>query len=195
MLTNYFWNIDLAEALVPCLHAAELALRNSLHNTLTAHFGTDMWFYRQGLLQSGELIDFARALARVAKKPPPLAGRLIAELNFGFWTAIISSPYDSLWKPNHYQLFYTAFPHAHGVSRKQICARFVAIKNLRNRVAHYEAVWYRASLAQEHQDIHRAIDWIDPILGQAIRSVDNFHSIFTGRAHVEANLKAHLGIP
>lgn len=42
MMVNYFWNIDLAEALVPCLHAAELALRNSIDRTLTAHFGTDM---------------------------------------------------------------------------------------------------------------------------------------------------------
>ena len=24
MLTNYFWNIDLVEALVPCMHAVEL---------------------------------------------------------------------------------------------------------------------------------------------------------------------------
>jgi hypothetical protein len=31
MLTNYFWNIDLVEALAPCMHAVELALRNSLH--------------------------------------------------------------------------------------------------------------------------------------------------------------------
>ncbi len=51
MLTNYFWNIDLIEALVPCLHAVELALRNSIHAALTTQYGTEMWFYQPGVLE------------------------------------------------------------------------------------------------------------------------------------------------
>jgi hypothetical protein len=31
MLTNYFWNLALAESLTPALHAVELVLRNSIH--------------------------------------------------------------------------------------------------------------------------------------------------------------------
>lgn len=195
MLTNYFWNIDLAEALVPCLHAADLALRNTLDRTLSAHFGTDLWFYEREFLESGQLAEFARALGKVAKKPQPRAGRIVAELNFGFWTAIISAPYDDFWKQQGYGLFYTAFPHAIGVAYRHVCAHFVEIKNLRNRIAHYEAIWYRPNLAQEHTNIHRAIQWINPTLGQAILAVDSFQTVFNGRAQVEAELKVHLGIP
>lgn len=195
MLVNYFWNIDLAEALVACLHAAELALRNSLNDILVNHFHTDMWFYQPGFLQSGQLMEFAKALGKVANKPYPLAGRLVAELTFGFWTAIISSPYDAFWKPNGYQLLYQVLPHATGISRKTICAQFIEIKNLRNRIAHYEAIWYLKDLGQKHQDIHQAIQWISPTLGQAILSVDKFQVVFNGRQEVQAALKAYLGIP
>jgi hypothetical protein len=194
MLTNYFWNIDLAEALVPCLQAAELALRNALHYTLASYFNNPMWFYEPGFLESGQFSEFARALGKVSKKPQPLAGRIVAELTFGFWTAILSSPYDDFWKPNGYALLYTAMPNAVGVSRKQICGHFVAIKDLRKRIAHYEAVWYRPNLAEEHGDIHRAIHWINPTLAQAIMAVDNFQTVFTSRAQVQANLTAYLGI-
>lgn len=195
MVVNYFWNIDLAGALVSCLHAAELALRNSLNDTLVNHFQTDMWFYEPNFLQSGQLMEFAKALGKVVKKPPPLAGRLVAELTFGFWTAIISSPYDYFWKSNGYHLFYQVFPNATGISRQDICAQFVEIKNLRNRIAHYEAIWHMQDLQQKHQDIYQAIQWISPTLGQAIAAVDDFQAILTGKAQVETSLKAHVGIP
>lgn len=78
MLTNYFWNIDLIEALVPCLHAVELALRNSIHAALTAQYGTKMWFYEPGVLESSELIGLGRALQSAARKPPLRDGRIVA---------------------------------------------------------------------------------------------------------------------
>lgn len=127
--------------------------------------------------------------------PPPLAGKIVAELNFGFWTSMLSARYDPLWAPNRHRLFYTVFPHATGIGRKTIAARFTAIKDLRNRVAHYEAVWYKAHLVRQHMEIHEAIEWINPTVGRAILSVDSFQSVYNGKAQVEADLKRYLGIP
>jgi hypothetical protein len=198
MLTNYFWNIDLAEALVPCLHAVELALRNSVHAALTNRYGTDMWFYQRGLREPGQLVQFANALRDVAKKPAPLADRLVAELTFGFWVTLLSGPYDQrIWAPNNFALLAGVFPHAAGISRDQIHQRFNRIRLLSNRVMHYEPIWdqRKIDLLQRHGDIHQAIQWISPTLGKAILSVDNFQAVFSGRAQVEANLKTYLGIP
>ena len=44
MLTNYFWNIALCEALYPTLHAVELSLRNAIHTTLTNRYNTEEWW-------------------------------------------------------------------------------------------------------------------------------------------------------
>jgi hypothetical protein len=197
MITNYFWNIDLAEALVPCLHAVELALRNSVHAILTNEFGTDMWFYDPRVLEPGQLTEFARSLAKVAKKPGSLASYIVPELPFSFWVALLSGPYDQkLWAANGFARMRSVFPHAQGYSRDQIHRRFNEIRLLRNRVMHYEAVWDQSKLDlyQRHLDIHEAIKWISPTLGQAILSVDNFQAVFNSRTQVEANLVAHLGI-
>lgn len=196
MLTNYFWNIDLAEALVPSLHAVELALRNSVHVALTNRYGTDMWFYEQGHLEPGQLSQFANALREIGKKSPPRAGRLVAELTFGFWVTLLSAPYEQrIWQPDGYALLAAAFPQASDRSRKQIHDRFNAIRELRNRVFHHEAIWNRSNLQQEHADIHQAVQWISPTLHRAIHAVDDFPTAVNRRAHVEARLKSYLGTP
>ena len=194
MLTNYFWNIDLAEGLVPSLHGIELALRNTIHTALTTHFGTDMWFALPGVLGSGQTIEFNMAYRRVARNPPVTAGRLVSELNFGFWVTLLSGPYEQpLWRPNRYAPLRAAFPHV-VTSRKYIHDRFNAIRLLRNRVFHHEAIWHRPMLLQEHTEIHQAINWISPALHRAIHAVDNFPANYHGKANVEARLKALLGI-
>lgn len=196
MVTNYFWNIDLAEALMPSLHAAELALRNTIYAALEAKYQNPMWFYEPNALEPNQLGDFARMLVKVAKKPQPLAGRIVAELTFGFWVTLLSGPYEQrIWQPGNYALLTAAFPHVGPMSRKDIHTRFNNIRELRNRVFHYEAIWNRTNLSQEHADILEAIGWISPTLQQAIQAVDDFPSMLTGRADVEAHLKVRLGLP
>jgi hypothetical protein len=192
MLTNYFWNIDLAEGFVPSLHGIELALRNSIHSAFTARFGTDMWFQQRGLLGTWHMSEFTKAHNRVSMNPPGTAGKLVAELNFGFWTGLLAGPYEQPhWRPNGYALLHAAFPHA-ATSRKRIYDRLTAIRELRNRIFHHEAIWHRPTLLQEHSNIHQAINWISPTLHRAIHAVDNSPANYHGKANVEARFKALL---
>lgn len=196
MVTNYFWNIDLSEALVPCMHAVELALRNSIHSALSEHYDSDMWFYQPGVLDSGELGALSKALRKVSRKPPLLSGRLVAALSFGFWVSLLDARYEQqLWQPNGYALVRRVFPYSGTLSVRDISRRFNRILDLRNRAFHHEGIWHRPNLLQEHADIHEAIGWISPTLQQAILAVDNFVENFQRRPQVEADLKRHLGIP
>jgi hypothetical protein len=197
MVVNYFWDIALAEAIVPCLHAAELALRNSIHDAFTAHYGTDMWFYQPAVLEPGQLGELSRALGQLSRRrAQPTSGRIVAELTSGFWVAVLSDPYHQrIWQPSSFAMLRTVFPHSDTLPRQDIQNRFNAIRKLRNRVFHFEAIWDRPHLLREHADIHEAIGWISPTLQQAILAVDTFPQVAVGRAQVEANLKAHLDIP
>lgn len=194
MVVNYFWNIDLAEALVPSLHAAELALRNSIASVLTEDRGTDLWFYEPELLELSRLQQFAHALVALSrKKVQPTGGRIVAQLTFGFWVTLLSGPYEQpLWSPNGYALFRAAFPHAGSKLRRDVFDRFNRARELRNRVFHYEAVWSRPNLAAEHAAIVEAIGWVSPSLRAMIGSVDAFPAAYGGRAAVEANVLAQI---
>ena len=194
MVVNYFWNIDLAEALLPSLHAAELALRNAISNVIAADRRTDLWYYEPDLLEPGQLQQFAQALlALTRKKAPPTGGRIVAQLSFGFWVTMLSGPYERrLWSPNGYALLLGAFPHAGPLSRKQAYDRFNTIRELRNRVFHYEAIWNRPNLAGDHAGIREAIGWISPSLGDMIAVVDTFAAVHGGRAGVEARILSRV---
>lgn len=202
MLTNYFWNIDLAEALMPTLHGVELALRNSIHTAMTARYGTDMWFYHPDVEQMWRRIGIDQlnqrdtVFNRVSSRRPVTAGRMVAGFEFGFWVVLLGDRYQRpLWQPDRYSLFRAVIPSERRPSRQQAHDRYRAIRDLRNRVFHHEAVWHRPNLRQEHADIHEAIRWISPTLQTAIVAVDNFPQIANAQAQVETALKAQLGIP
>jgi hypothetical protein len=197
MITNYFWDIALAEALLPALHGVELALRNSLHTQLTLHYGSNMWFYMPNVLEPGQLSQLAGALRQLAdRRTQPTDGHIVAELTFGFWVTLISDRYQQrLWQPNGYALLKSVFPNVTGLSRQQIHQRYNLIRReLRNRVFHHEAIWDRPNLQQEHRDIREAIRWISPTLEHAISGVDRFPQVLLGRAQFQTDLRAHLGM-
>lgn len=195
MLTNYFWNIDLIEALVPCMHAVELALRNSLHFALAERYGTEMWFYTPGVLDSHGIVNLGRALQYLSRNQPVTAGKIVSVLNFGFWVSLLAGRYEqSLWQPDGFALQHHVFPHAVGIGHEDIAKRFDAILKLRNRCFHHEKIWNRPNLPQDHLDIHEAIGWISPTLQTAILSADNFAPIFNGKAQVEADLRQRFTI-
>lgn len=187
----------LSEALLPVLHGVELALRNSLHTQLAAVHGMNMWFYLPGVLEPGQLNQLATALRQLAdRRTQPTDGHIVAELNFGFWVALISDPYQQrFWQPNGYALLRAVFPHIAGLSRQQIHRRYNMIRrDLRNRVSHHEAIWDRPNLFQEHRDILEAIRWISPVLERAVGAVDRFPAVLAGRAQFQIDLMIHLGI-
>ena len=88
----------------------------------------------------------------------------------------------------------TVFPNSGTLPRQKIQQRFNTIRRIRNRVFHFEAIYDRPDLLQDHADIHEAIGWISPTLQQAILAVDNFPQVVNDRERVEADLKAQLGI-
>jgi len=97
VVTLYCWNIQLAEALMPSLAMLEVTLRNAVHNTLTAHTGTDFWF--KSVLQRQMYDNIVDLIARLVGRQgyPPSIGKVISEITFGFWPRVFAKNYQWLW--------------------------------------------------------------------------------------------------
>jgi hypothetical protein len=201
MAVNYFWNVALSEALYPELAALEVCLRNGIHNALATAYASDLWFYEPGLLEPRQLREFANARLNLfrAHGNQPSADRLVAELTFGFWITLLSRNYHrTVWNPNHAALLRSVFPHLSGprFQRQHIHERFNKLRLLRNRVFHHEPIWDRATLRQNHADIHTAIGWISPSVLETVQLHDRFADVYANeRARIETKLKSHLGAP
>ncbi len=193
MVVNYFYILELSEALYPTLQAFEIALRNSIHITLTDHHQTPYWFDQEGFLPQRQerQINDARSTLTKEGKPHDL-DRIVAALHFGFWHSMFNRPYEArLWHANGAALLGSAFPHLPRTlrTRQVVWDRCAQIRTLRNRVFHYEPVWGRSLLNDGHAQILDALGWMNAEMRDAISMCDRFEAVhLNGRSEIEAKI-------
>lgn len=184
LAAHYSKNIMLSESLYPVLQAIEIALRNSIHDTITEACGSEEWFNaRYNILLSHELesIDKAKInLQRGNKDANP--GRIMAELNFGFWTSLFDLRYEQRLWPLYLKAVFPFIPKKIR-TRKTISIRMNRIRRLRNRVFHHEPIWYWQDLRQQHNEIVEAIGWINPAMMDFIKALNRFDEVAT--SHID----------
>ncbi|HEY7032003.1 MAG TPA: hypothetical protein VH482_11770 [Thermomicrobiales bacterium] len=204
MITTYFWNMELCQALYTCLGSLEVIMQNGIHAALAIYAGRPDW-YDAGLLLGFEqdAIDEAKREIRKAKRAeiargidPVTPGRVVAALRFGFWTSILDAGYGNSPKGPQFWtstngLLATAFPHApmyYSQHRGRLHHRVNNLRLLRNRVFHYEPIWNGVllpssqsgqpaqivPLAQLHTEIIEVIGWVNPVAQRTASALDPF---------------------
>ena len=171
----YEQNVAVSEMTFGLLHGLEVAIRNSMHDQLTAHYRTPRWYTVAPLSAYSQ--DKIRAAIRDAGGPNASPGKVVAELMFGFWTDLAAQRYHwTLWQP----CLGGAFPSVK-LARPIIHRRLEDIRWLRNRVAHHEPILTAAgSLYAGHQrtisfeQLAECGDWIAPALGGWVRGYFRF---------------------
>lgn len=180
-LARYLWNMALCESLYSPLQMAEIALRNALHRGLVARFGSEAWF--DDLACWNFLSDTQRSQIDGAKKTlereekPITAGRVVAELTFGFWTAFFNKKFAQ--NSIVIQLASDAFHAAPKPERdlRKLNKRWVRIRELRNRVFHHERIIHWNDLNQQHEQMLETIHWLSPDLAEMAVVLDRFSEI------------------
>ena len=157
----YQWNADVSAALWRTLGHVEVLVRNALHRELTDwsqhQHGTDRWYVAIDRLISYETRNDIRLARRRGTRNgrAETPGRVVAELNLGFWRFLLARRYDgTLWR----YCMYRAFP---GQRRAEVERAIATLHVLRNRIGHHEPVHNRpvADLLALALDV---ATWIDP---------------------------------
>ena len=165
----YEQNVAVSEAVFGLLHNLEVAVRNSMHEVLTAHFQAERWFAPNVAPLSRYGQDKAVQAVRDAGGLAASPGKIVAELMFGFWTDLTAHRYNwTLWQP----CLSRAFP-AVRLARPLIHARLETIRKLRNRIAHHEpvltargALYAGSGLLLTLEDLVQPAGWVAPELEQ-----------------------------
>jgi hypothetical protein len=102
----YEENVAVSEAVFGLLHGLEVAVRNSMHDVLTIHFGTTRWFQSAAVALTPYGRDKVAAAIRDAGGSSASPGKVVAEFNFGFWSNLAARAYHwSLWQPCLHRAF------------------------------------------------------------------------------------------
>lgn len=197
MVVTYLYNVTLCEALYTSLGFLEVALRNSLHTSLASLYGSTSWYTLPGVLEDGQQRDVRRVTTRIrGERKPVTPDPVVSELNFGFWVALLSTPYDARsWRPRKSRYLKSSFPHVPRNQRQRpfIYKRYNELRGLRHRVFHHETIWNRTTLAQDYSNLNEALEWISPEMAATCRLVDRFPDVSAnGRGAIESMLKGHL---
>jgi hypothetical protein len=197
----YTWNVALCESLYPALHVGEVLLRNAVYRAIDSAYHVRP---RPGLLcwldagkrvltqEHADRVSVTRAKLgrRLNVNGLPLTvGRLIADLNFGFWTYLFDKEYGyrSPTEPRLWPgLLPQVFPHLPpSVPRERdvIQNRLTRIRDLRNRAFHHEPIWKYPDLQQRYDEVLDLINWISPSVARTVATLDRFWHVHQDPAH------------
>jgi hypothetical protein len=197
LVARHLRNMALSEALYPVLHTLELALRNSIDATFQAEFPDatlgHSWLSSESVIltrRDREEVALVESRLRADHKDVT-RHRLVAGLNLGFWTNLLTRKYEisdsssyepkpgvqtALW-PRHLR---TVFPNLQKrfLTRDHVYTILSPIARLRNAVFHQRPIW-NEKLNALHVTATEAIGWISPELKQVTVRLDRFPSVYS----------------
>ncbi len=139
----YEWNAALAAACFEAFHYVEVIVRNAVDREMRTYYSEAQrlipWFLLPivGKHQAtfSESIEKVRRRLRDQNRERETRDQIIAGVDFGFWTALLHSENEELWR----HALYKAFPYSSG-KRKDVVAVLEALRIFRNRLAHHDSL-------------------------------------------------------
>jgi len=205
VIINYVLNAKISENFYFLLQNLEVSLRNAIYDSFKKHYiGNDFFYisesdsrnryYPRREKHSRECWKMLCGVKYSLRNITSLNdGKIISELNFGFWTELLLSndqKYTNMWR----KIFSDVFPNyqiINSVDRdKTIVARKIdQIRKFRNRIFHYEPVFNQINLEEIHQNIVDLIGWINKDMQELSLTFDEFHLISKEKNHISKQFR------
>ncbi len=176
-ITDYILNAKISQNFYFLLQNLEVSLRNNIYDSFKKHYPDNDFFYlfetnsfnRYKAKKEKHSRECWKMLCGVKYKLRHIEdlsdGKIIAELNFGFWTELLTSKdkkYINLWR----KIFKDVFPNYNILTsidkdKSIIASKIDNIRNLRNRIFHYEPIYNKTDLKYKHTDIFEVLGWLN----------------------------------
>lgn len=172
-LKLYAWNSALSQALYTPLQGLEITLRNAIGNRLRSTYGPAWYELNPGPPLHYPLPDMLLKARTELGRRGIVAdhGRVVAELNWGFWTGILAKRYEQLWRSDLRHVFQSAGP----LTRNAVFLPLDDLRRLRNRIAHHEPILNRNIAA----DLVAILDLIRLVSPTAAEWVEDQSQVMT----------------
>ena len=180
-LRLYEWSSRMSAAAFETVGHFEVLLRNAIDRALSNHF-TERdrgipWF----LLHPPMSEETSATIAAVRDRLRPIGHdsrhQVIAGLSFGFWSGMLGSRYEDLWR----SALRHAFPYSPG-NRKAVSAPVEAIRKFRNRLAHGDSM-LNIDIPFEMRRILDVTGYIDPQAKAWLETVNRSSQVYAERPH------------
>lgn len=176
-IADYVLNAKISQNFYFLLQNLEVSLRNAIYSSFKKHYPDYDFFY---LFETNSFSRYKNKKEKHSRECWKMIcgvkyklrhikqlsdGKIIAELNFGFWTEVLTSKdnkYMNVWR----KIFKDVFPHykiSTSIDQEKfhIGLKIDSIRNLRNRIFHYEPIYNQKDLALKHKEIIEILGWLN----------------------------------
>ncbi len=192
-IADYVLNAKISQNFYFLLQNLEVSLRNGIYDSFNKNYPNSDLFYlfennsynrykSKKEKHSRECWKMLCGTKYKLKHMQTLSdGKIIAELNFGFWTELLTSrdnKYTDMWR----NIFSDVFPNYKIKSSIDQDKTFIALKidnirNFRNRIFHYEPIYNQSDLITKHIDIIDVLTWLNKDMKILNELFDDFKNI------------------
>lgn len=169
----YDWNAQASARLWVLISHIEIALRNLINTQLESRYSENEGLTHWSLNPDNEIrlrsqrarTELDEAIRRIQNRAREVtAHRMVANLPFGFWAALVSKRYAFLWPD-----LASGFTGSKSRNLRGTAKLIERVRILRNHIGHHHAI-IGLDLAQELATILELADAIDTSLGTWIRA-------------------------
>ena len=192
-IADYVLNAKISQNFYFLLQNLEVSLRNAIYESFKKNYPNSDFFYlfennsfnRYKSKKEKHSRECWKMLCGVKYKLKHMQtlsdGKIIAELNFGFWTELLTSrdnKYTDMWR----RIFLDVFPNYKIKSsidkdKISIALKIDDIRNFRNRIFHYEPIYNQSDLIKKHVDIFDILTWLNEDMKILNELFDEFKNI------------------
>lgn len=184
VLERYKNNIRISQALYPELSILEVTLRNAINSMLCEQISPN-WLEdeikQQKILADQEHTKLLRAYNDTKNECKPqkfTPGKVIANLNFGFWTGLCSKRYSTkIWHKK--ECFRGVFVNCSDGAQQinMLSKKLTSIRKLRNRIFHYEPILTK-SLLNKYDEILEILSYLPRGSSNILKDTSNFLDVY-----------------
>ncbi|APA82874.1 hypothetical protein [Francisella tularensis] len=168
-LESYKLNILESQKYYSSLSILEVSLRNAIDFYFTERYG-ESWTDLLDIFKYKEIskIEEAKNFLKL-KQEECTKDKIVAELNFGFWTSLFSKTYEEQMRKNNLIKIFNNLPKNKQINRAYLSKKLNNIRNFRNRIFHYEKIINKPEYLNIENDINEILEFLDKeILGFSI---------------------------
>lgn len=191
----YDWNICISAVFFEAISYTEVMLRNAIDAQFAPvqhqQLARESWLCDREILTAKSVEKALIAISSIERMgKEPTRARVVANLSFGFWRALLDRRYNQLW----IERLHHAFPHGTG-NRKEVAALMARLNPFRNRLAHHEPI-INASIGKRHDELIELARLIDEDASRWIRTRSSVIDILEWRPPLDGGkrLRARLGL-
>ena len=199
-ITDYVLSAKISQNFYFLLQNLEVTLRNAVYRGYKKHYGHQDFFYlhetnsfnryqNKKEIHSRECWKMLCGVKYKLRHLPTISdGKIIAELNFGFWTELLTSTdakYTTMWRTIFSDVFQnykvrSSIDH----DKNLIAAKIDDIRNFRNRIFHYEPIYHQNNLEKRHEEIFEILGWLNNDMKILNEMFDEFKNIDKERERI-----------